>query len=275
MVSKIGKSGDQEIYLRLDDTTDLKFGKNGFLDLILKITNNGFVVCTEFSLEQRNLLLRHDVDFDLACALELAIREFEMEIKSHFFFLSSSPYYELESKEVKNRIKEISNLGHVIGLHYDASKEKEESFEIQKSTLEDCLEISIKLFSQHNPSINGFSRNISHKSATDVMQLNKNFKPIYMSDSNMSPRRNFHSTFQDEDNIHLLLHPEYWVSEILNFKDFERFMFSRLPENLNENFSEHLSLMKNTLRDRESLDLENSNSNTDSLHEFQSDENLG
>lgn len=275
MVSKIGKSGEQESYLRLDDTSDLKFGKNGFLDLILKITNYGFVVCTEFSLEQRNLLLRHDVDFDLECALELAIREFEMGIKSHFFFLSNSPYYQLESKEVKNRIKEIGNLGHVIGLHYDASKEKGESFEIQKSTLEDSLEISIKLFSQHNPSINGFSRNISHKSATDVMELNKNFKPIYMSDSNMSPRRNFHSTLQDQDNIHLLLHPEYWVLDISNFKDFEQSMFSRLPENLKENFSHHLRLMKNTLRDREFLDLENSSSNTDSLHEFQNDEHSG
>jgi len=201
--------------------------------------------------------LRHDVDFDLECALNIAMLETEMGIYSHFFFLSSSPYYSLDSKEVRNRIERISELGHVIGLHYDASKERTESFETQKKFLEDSTGIPINIFSQHNPSLNGFDREISPELAVDVMNLNIEFKPIYMSDSNMRPRRNFNLAFQKEANIHLLLHPEYWILEISDFEDFEQSMMLRLPKDKIEQFSQHINLMKLTLRDRELLDLEN------------------
>ena len=65
------------------------------------------------------LILRHDVDFSLDYALKLAKKEAKNEIKSTYFILLHGEYYNPFDKKNTKIIKEISNLGHEIGLHYD------------------------------------------------------------------------------------------------------------------------------------------------------------
>jgi hypothetical protein len=64
------------------------------------------------------LILRHDIDFSLREALEMARTENKLNIKSTYFVLLSSVFYNIFEGENASYLKQISNLGHEIGLHY-------------------------------------------------------------------------------------------------------------------------------------------------------------
>ena len=68
---------------------------------------------------ERFVLLRHDVDYSPATALALAELEAREGVRSTYFFLMSSPYYNLLSAEHCRAPARIAALGHEIGLHYD------------------------------------------------------------------------------------------------------------------------------------------------------------
>jgi hypothetical protein len=64
-------------------------------------------------------LMRHDIDFDLSDALNIARLEHELDIKATFFLMLRTAHYNLMTKENQACVKEIINLGHIIGLHFD------------------------------------------------------------------------------------------------------------------------------------------------------------
>lgn len=68
------------------------------------------------------LILRHDVDVSLPAALEMAQLERDLEIRSTYFILFSSEFYNMfDGKNVKI-LRQITKLGHEIGLHYHVSQ---------------------------------------------------------------------------------------------------------------------------------------------------------
>ncbi len=68
---------------------------------------------------ERFMLLRHDVDFSLDYALKMAKAEAEHGLHATYFVLLHSPYYNALSEPNVSIIRNISELGHEIGLHYD------------------------------------------------------------------------------------------------------------------------------------------------------------
>lgn len=76
-----------------------------------------FVLFKDFILNQNNIehfcLIRHDVDRKAKNSLKMAEIEAKMDIKSTYYFRATSNSF---SKEI---VKEISNLGHEIGYHYE------------------------------------------------------------------------------------------------------------------------------------------------------------
>lgn len=70
----------------------------------------------------RHLILRHDVDISPSIALKMAEFEHNMRIRStYFFLLSGNLYNALEGRNV-SALRQISRLGHEIGLHYDPNQ---------------------------------------------------------------------------------------------------------------------------------------------------------
>lgn len=63
-------------------------------------------------------LLRHDVDWSPRKAVRLAEIEAEMGITSTYFFLVSSPFYNVLNAREREQITHITELGHEIGLHF-------------------------------------------------------------------------------------------------------------------------------------------------------------
>ncbi|MBI3958113.1 MAG: hypothetical protein HY328_04830 [Chloroflexi bacterium] len=71
--------------------------------------------------EDRFVLLRHDIDFDLSAALTMARMEAEMGVFSTWFVLLRTEHYNLFSAEGSALIKEILGMGHRLGLHFDCA----------------------------------------------------------------------------------------------------------------------------------------------------------
>lgn len=66
------------------------------------------------------LLLRHDVDFSPRKAVRMAEIEAELGITATYFFLLSAPVYNVFSRQIRERVREIERLGHDVGLHFDS-----------------------------------------------------------------------------------------------------------------------------------------------------------
>jgi len=72
---------------------------------------------------KKNILLRHDIDYDVKSAMEIAKIENKLGFRSTFFLLppgSGTPPYFDYSKKFINKCKKIRGLGHDLGLHNNA-----------------------------------------------------------------------------------------------------------------------------------------------------------
>ena len=74
---------------------------------------------------EKKFLIRHDIDFDIKLAHDMALIENELGIVSTFFFLTSCHSYNVLSKESRLLIMKINEMGHEIGLHFDPTLYKE------------------------------------------------------------------------------------------------------------------------------------------------------
>ena len=76
-------------------------------------------------------------------------------VKSTFFFLLRSSFYNTISNQNYNAIKKIISLGHTIGLHFDASiygnKDLDANCKKEISILEKIFDIKIDIVSFHRP----------------------------------------------------------------------------------------------------------------------------
>ena len=112
--------------------------------------------------ERKTVLLRHDIDYSLKHAYEVAKLEAEMGIKSTYFLLFSSPFYNMLDEENIALAKEISKLGHEIGLHYDVTvmskgnhKNPQSLFDAEVKLLSILIDGQVESIAMHNPSISG------------------------------------------------------------------------------------------------------------------------
>ncbi|MEA2358149.1 MAG: hypothetical protein QOI62_1409 [Solirubrobacteraceae bacterium] len=65
--------------------------------------------------------LRHDVDFSLRWVLPMAELEAEHGVRATYCFLLDSPYYPSESSAFDETVQAILEMGHWLGLHFDAT----------------------------------------------------------------------------------------------------------------------------------------------------------
>lgn len=104
------------------------------------------------------LILRHDIDNSLSAALKMARIERDLGIKSTYFVLFSSRFYNVLEGNNVFTLKQISKLGHEVGLHYDVSryqsygKNLKQTFKIEIRLLEHLIGRKVYSISRHNPS---------------------------------------------------------------------------------------------------------------------------
>lgn len=86
----------------------------------MKESNYTFIDYQDYeNFKGKYVILRHDIDLSLEKALEMAKIESLEGISGTYFFMLTSEFYNLLSSHARKIVKEISNLGHQIGLHFD------------------------------------------------------------------------------------------------------------------------------------------------------------
>lgn len=208
----------------------MNFTYVSYAKMLSLLRENHYIISTyeDFQNSNKCVILRHDVDFCLEAALRFAELEYKNGIRSTYFVLLATDFYNLFHKKANDLIKEIRGLGHYIGLHFDETNysisNKEELVhyvEKEVSLMSQALEMDIKSVSMHRPSkwlleadvqfdsvINSYSKLFFH-----------NFK--YLSDSRMYWQEDVYKTIQSNsfERMHILTHPIWYGEEERTIKD--------------------------------------------------------
>lgn len=81
--------------------------------------NYTFTDYHRYAEQSRCVILRHDIDNSLSQALRLAEIEAEEGVKSTWFVLLRTDFYNPASAAAQKTLRRIRELGHEIGLHFD------------------------------------------------------------------------------------------------------------------------------------------------------------
>ena len=186
--------------------------------LLDKFKKNGFSFSYFDNLNDKCCILRHDIDVSPKLALDMAKLEYKLDVKSTYFFMVRSPFYNIFSRANDFIVRQIIGMGHNIGLHYDEgyyskSVSLQELVDSEILMLEKNFDTKINVVSFHQPSekiINNFIK---------IKQINTydrdyfgNIK--YISDSNMVFKENIIDiiTSGEHSKIQLLIHPIWWMA---------------------------------------------------------------
>ena len=192
--------------------------------------NFNFSDFESFNKEENFILWRHDVDYSLELSLELAKIEHSFGVRSTFFILLHSDFYNPLEANATEIIREILLLGHKIGLHFDAQyynisneNELDEWIVFEKNFLEKILKINITTFSFHNTNPFVLScKKETYGGLTNTYQSFFQDKADYCSDSHGIWRfKRLKEVLEKKENLQLqvLTHPEWWTKEILSPKE--------------------------------------------------------
>ena len=180
--------------------------------------------------DEAHILLRHDLDLSVSAGHEIAIIEHEHGVSATYFVLLHSPFYNLIEAKSYKLIKEILELGHKIGLHFDShfynisnEDELDEKISFEKDFINNLFNIDIKVFSFHLT--NNFtvkSRNFQYGNLINAFSEMFQTKYEYCSDSFGIWRHKRLFDFMKNTNsnkLQILIHPEWWIHDASMPKD--------------------------------------------------------
>ena len=181
----------------------------------------------EYQSHHRCVILRHDIDNSLSQALRLAEVEADFGVKSTYFVLLRTDFYNPASAASQKALSRIQALGHELGLHFDEmaypqeggsstadSSSTEELILREAGILADICGCPITTVSMHRPSkatleadlripgmINSYGQTFFH-----------DFK--YLSDSRRRWREPVEEIIRggEHDRLHILTHA-FWYHE--------------------------------------------------------------
>ena len=111
----------------------------------------------EFNEKRKDVIWRHDVEFSPDVALKMAKIEAEQGVHATYFFQLHSDYYNTLAKHFTDVFNQIRELGHHVGLHFDAhyyniqsQAELDKYIQLDKKYFEDVMDVQLKVFSFHN-----------------------------------------------------------------------------------------------------------------------------
>lgn len=193
---------------RLGDYRELL---QGFLD-----QGYSFRFFNQMKQEHGEIILRHDVDFDTHMALKTAQIETDLGVKSTYFFLIRSNFYNILSPTDFDQVRAIKELGHKISVHFDPLiyQEFHEGLAQEIEIFERLFEEKVDIISLHRPN-EFFKEYDTPIHGVEHTYQNKYFKEIkYISDSTGAFR--YGHPFESEEfaqgkSIHLLIHPVWWI----------------------------------------------------------------
>ncbi|SOB93615.1 peptidoglycan/xylan/chitin deacetylase (PgdA/CDA1 family) [Ureibacillus xyleni] len=230
----------------------MEFTINAYVQLLELLKSKGYEFCfyNEINEKNKTVILRHDVDFTLDKAVEMAVVESQIGVKSTYFVLLSTNFYNVFSKQSFEKLIQIANLGHEIGLHFDETRydihtldELKRYVEKEAEILSKLLDTKVNVISMHRPSKFTLNNDIQFEQFINSYS-SKFFKDMkYVSDSRMNWRENPIEIIESGqyEKLHILTHP-FWYStknETMEakLKDFIKQSIADRYDFINSNFT--------------------------------------
>lgn len=111
----------------------------------------------EFVPERKDIIWRHDVEFEPDIALKMAGIEHGAGVQATYFFQLHSGFYNVMSGHYRQVFHQIKALGHCVGLHFDSAywgitdeSQLNDYIILDKEYLEKNMGVEIDTFSFHN-----------------------------------------------------------------------------------------------------------------------------
>jgi hypothetical protein len=190
----------------------------GYLELARR---SGYEFCRFEELErppELAILLRHDIDFSTRWVAPMAEVEHRCAATATYCFQPDSRNYEIASDATTSAVRTILELGHVLGLHFDATAISDDD-EVVERVAQEARELgerfgtAIRTVSFHMPG----RRPVGHLELSDGL-INtyhpRFFERIgYVSDSNQHWRGKDLAALlraRAHPHLQLLIHPMWW-----------------------------------------------------------------
>ena len=204
-------------------------------------------------------ILRHDIDNSIDRALQLARLEQCGGVSSTYFVIVTSDFYNVYSKECGSMLREICDLGHEVGVHFDETAYPDAvgkpDIMIKKiihegELLSDIIGHAVTTVSMHRPSKNILEGDMQISGFVNSYSNIFFHEFKYVSDSRRSWRESIEQYIENEtyDKLHILTHAFWYrdfeldihdtVEEYINSGNKDRY------ENLNRNFTNLEDVMK-------------------------------
>lgn len=232
----------------------MTFTYAGYLELLNLLQANGYNIANYHNWKEymKCAIMRHDVDNDMNQALAMAQTEYEYNIKSTYFVLLTSNFYNLYSDRNRKILNEIQDMGHMIGLHFDEMAYPKDVGSVDKivkdierelSILSEISATDISVFSYHRPTKEILDANIKIQGTLNSYGdiFFKEFK--YLSDSRMNWREPILDIIRRTtyDRMQILTHPFWYHKEEKSMKEvLENFILGASMErydDLDNNFT--------------------------------------
>ena len=181
----------------------------------------------------RGCLWRHDVDFSPHRALRLATIEAEESVRSTYFVLLHSAFYNALEPSVAAKLRQIRELGHDLGIHIDPEAyggrirdeaSLDDALRLERSLIERFFGAPVDAFSFHNPTVYPEAFSESDEVAGLVNAYGRSIQAnfSYVSDSNGYWRHRSLAEFIEQSEspgAHVLTHPEWWTPDPMSPRD--------------------------------------------------------
>lgn len=195
------------------------FTLSGYQSLVNHYLNDGYTIRNFNTCDPaaRHLVLRHDIDMSLNYATQMAKAEQEIGVSATYFVLLRHGLYNLWSRENVDLLKRIRDMGHIIGLHFDASLYAQDHGALEKAVESECglLESltneKVDVISFHRPAeqLVGYDKTLAGRIHTYMPKFTQDMN--YFADSRGEWRFGHPMDASLEKSLQLLTHPIWWV----------------------------------------------------------------
>ncbi|MDE6883876.1 MAG: hypothetical protein K2P48_12230 [Lachnospiraceae bacterium] len=199
--------------------------------------------------KERFVIMRHDVEYSVDRAYQMAKVEQSMDFTSTYFFQWTNNSYNILSRRNMDMIKDMHERGQHIGLHFALNgmtdmQQVRRRIKMEVDILSEMFGFEITEFSVHRPSKDILRENIKLEGVLNAYQddfftfadkitVDTNLKVKYMSDANHIWRYGYpdEKNITSYDKVQILTHPFAWSRKgCNNFENYRMLLQEKYVE---------------------------------------------
>lgn len=201
----------------------MRYNKQSYRQILEKVIARGYKFVNYLDVDlgdsEKQIILRHDIDYSIDMALEMARIDASYGVESTFAVLLSSPLYNPLSPINIETIDEIHALGHHIALHHLWTPDRPEE-EIRlgvargMQVMKYFFPYTQPVFVWHNLIQSTLSSQVETSNIVNACSTKITEKMHYVSDSvtRRTPEELL-STVGEHKLLNMLIHPLIWMGE--------------------------------------------------------------